>query len=86
MTTNPQVEHVTACAAHDQDIATVRDVLRVFGGRHVCAAFDRIVSALPAPAVTPARPPSLPPTQADLTAALRANESRYEREPVESDE
>jgi hypothetical protein len=66
----------------DQDIATVRDVLRTFGGRHVCAAFDRIVSALPV-STTPTRPPSLPPTQAELTATLASN---YEPEPVESEE
>jgi len=70
----------------EQDIATVRDVLRTFGGRHVCAAFDRIVSSV-MPCAVPTRPPPLPPTQADLTAALRANaRSGYEPEPVESEE
>ena len=42
--------------------------------------------SIPPLRLPPTRPPSLPPTQADLTAALRANASKYEPEPVESEE
>lgn len=83
-----QEERVAAIDTPDKAIKALREIAdlgRVFNvemAAMIGKSADVLESAL-APPSPPCRPPSLPPTQAELTATLASN---YDPDPVESEE